>query len=253
MGKRLFIPLIFLLSIAFSSQAVTINGIAPGFVGKKVYLERYSDYITYKKTTIARTIVGDSGKFSIELATNDAFEAFLRIDNNSGIIFIDPETDEYNIAFPSLDKIHENVMKENRISLIFIDPHPDDLNTLVLEFNLRKDDFLYSVMAENGSVPFQKTNFSSEEFQKKLDVFKDSLQFYYKDIAKPFFIDYVTYSIAELELMAGIKEPDLTRAYLHSAYLKGVKVRYGYTGYMRFFGLYYADFFKVPYFGPKRI
>ena len=251
MRMAVIVQAIFMVCQVSVSFGVTIEGFAPGFKGKVVYLERYSDYITLNKVTVTTAQVDEESKFTLSVPSSDAYEAFLRIDNNSGIIYIDPDTEVCQVVFPQIDKIREEVMRENRISLVFIDPEENDLNTLILEFNYRKDDFLYRTVVKDTASSFSKMEYAGKNFQRDLDAFKDSLNYYYKGIAKPFFIDYVTYSVAEMEQLAGIREMDITRAYLYNAYLKGIKVRYNYAGYMRFFNLYFNDFFKVPYFGPE--
>ncbi|MFN3917115.1 MAG: TlpA family protein disulfide reductase [Flavobacteriales bacterium] len=251
MFKFTFIQTLMMVCGVLFAKAYEINGYALGFKGKIVYLERYEDYITFKKTIVAQAMVSEEGRFTINITPADAYEAFLRIDNNSGILYVDPETSKLMVSFPPYDKIHEKVMRENRISLLFVDPDKDDLNTLILEFNLRKDEFIYRTITKDTLTTFSKMEYSSPDFIKDLEAFKDSLYIYYKDIKKRFFIDYITYSIAELEQLSGMKDEDITRAFLYNAYLKGVSPRYTYAGYMRFFNLYFNDFFKVPYFGPE--
>ena len=131
------------------------------------------------------------GKFSFKLVVEKAFKAIIEIEEKSSILYIDPNTKLYKINIPS----GKNTAGSN-VKLVFEDLPDNDLNTLILEYNLRADHFMFGDSMYVLKC-IKSNNF--KEYSTQLDKFKDSLIQYYKPVKNKYFHNYIRYSIASLE------------------------------------------------------
>lgn len=70
------------------------------------------------------------------------------------------------------------------------------MNTLILEFNLKFDYFLYG-----DTLKVQRLMMQNQAFRDSLTVFTRDAYTYYKDIDNRYFSDYMKYSIATIALL----------------------------------------------------
>lgn len=223
-----------------------IIGNAPGYKNKYVSLLTIDDYINIHYKSLDKVKIDSNGAFEFNLENNQKdFKAFLEIEDKSGLFYIDHTTKEYKIHFPSKDE-NGKPITSNDVYLIFEELPKDDLNTLILEFNLRFDDFLYG-----DTTKMILTLLQNNTFKDSLDKFKKELLDYYKPIEKPYFHNYIRYSIASIDQMASGKEIAINRLLVYNYYIKDRPVLYNNDAYMLFFNQFYKNSLSAPVKGGK--
>lgn len=238
--------LLILLSYFFDSSCQTlIEGNAPGFKNKYVSLLTIDDYLTYSYKTLDKQKVDSSGKFHFEVNAVEAFKAIIEIEDKSAILYVDPSTSKYKVHFPSIQEDGQRI-SENIVQLIFDELPNDDLNTLLLEFNLRFDDFLYG-----DTIKMMRLVMQNNVFKDSLDKFKNELIEYYKPIKKEYFHNYIRYSIASVEQLSTGKDIAINRLFVFNNYIKDKPVLYHNDAYMSFFNQFYENTLKSPVKGGK--
>jgi len=237
----------FIMLLSFSAQAVIVKGNAPSYKGKYVSMLVIEDYITYAYRKMDKQVVDSTGHFTFDVKTDVALKVIFEIEDKSAIMYIDPNTEEYKIHFPKYTK-HGQHLKDNNIQLVFEDLPDDDLNTLILEYNLRADNFLFG--DSMYVIKCIKANYI-EMYNLCLDDFKDSLIDFYKPINNPYFHNYVRYSIAQLEQLSTGLDIAVNRINVFNNYIKDKPVLYGNDAYMDFIYQFYENSLNVPVKGGK--
>lgn len=246
MFRNVFI-FIFLFLITFNNLfGQKIIGNAPGYKGKYVSLLTIDDYINIHYKSLGKVKIDSNGAFEFNLEDNkEDFKAFLEIEDKSGLFYVDHTTEEYKIHFPSKDE-NGKPITSNNVYLIFEELPKNDLNTLILEFNLRFDDFLYG-----DTTKMMLTLLQNNTFKDSLDKFKKDLLEYYKPINKPYFHNYIRYSIASIDQMASGKEIAVNRLLVYNNYIKERPILYNNDAYMLFFNQFYENSLYAPVKGGK--
>ena len=120
------------------SAQIVIQGFAPDYVNKVVTINKYTDYFTQHYENINSEKVDSLGYFTFKLSTDRSFPAYIDIENKFGLLYIDPNTDNYKIYFPSVDKKDHPVLMKSYVELLFKDLPENDINNLILDFNYGK-------------------------------------------------------------------------------------------------------------------
>lgn len=245
MVKIIFI--IIAISISFLNvQAQLIEGNAPGYKNKYASLLTIDDYINLNFKTLEKVKIDSLGKFQFELKNNQSdFKAFIEIEDKTGLLYIDHSTESYKVHVPSLTPEGKPITTPD-VPIIFEDLPHDDLNTLILEFNLRFDDFLYG-----DTTKMMLTLLQNRTFKDSLDKFKKELIEFYKPIEKPYFHNYIRYSIASIDQMASGNEIAINRLSVFNNYLKERPVLYSNDSYMQFFSQFYENSLYSPVKGGQ--
>lgn len=237
---RFTIFLAILFSHFFGTAQTVIEGNAPGFKNKYVSFLTIEDYVTNSYKSLGKQKIDSLGKFNFSTDAEHAFRAIIEIEEKSAILYIDPTTKLYKIHFPS----HNN--ESNITKLVFEDIPKNDLNTLILEFNLRFDDFLYG-----DTTKMMRLVMQNNVFKDSLDVFKNSLLKHYKPINNQYFHNYIKYSIASVEQLSTGNNIAINRLHVYNNYLKDKPVLYHNDAYMIFFNQFYENTLKAPVKGGK--
>ncbi len=227
------VVVLFVVGSVYAQQ--TINCYAPSFKGQIASLVTFEDYISYEYKILDRGIVDEEGHITFEADPKKGMKALIQIQDKSGVIYLDPNTPSYNVSFP---QEVENVQKlnGNTVRLIFDKLPKDDLNTLILEFNLRFDYFLYGDTAR-----IMLTASQSKVFQDSLANFTSKTFKIYKDIDNPYFKDYFKYSIASVALFSDRTEPAKNKYVVFETFIKGNPILYHNDAYMAFIKDFYSD------------
>jgi len=240
--KYLVFFILLITSGTFHGQ-VSIDGNAPSFKGKYVSILEIEDYVTYTYKKLGRQKVDSSGHFSFQLNVDKAFKAILEIEDKSSILYIDPATKAYKIHLPSGKN-----SAESNVKLVFEDLPDNDLNALILEYNLRADNFMFGDSLYVLKC-IKSNNF--KEYNLQLDKFKDSLISYYKPVKNEYFHNYIRYSIASLEQISTGKEIVINRINVFNNYIKEKPILYDNDAYMQFINQFYENSLKLPVKGGK--
>ena len=229
----------FICSFQLRAQQ-SIEGYAPKHSNKTAKLNRIVDFSTYRMEVIEKNTIDSLGNFSFNINTEKAFLSVIEIDNECGYLYVDPSTNKYNVLFPK-NVENLNRFRKSTNQLVFKNLPKNDLNTLILDFNLRLDYFLYG--DTNSLIRMAKRN---QEFRDSLDVFKEKLIPLYGNIKKEFLHNYIRYSIASIEQLTNFKNSEQSRLMNYNFYLNEMPVLYNNNAYMSFFNQFYENILSIP-------
>lgn len=218
------------ISFTVKAQTVTIQGYAPYYKGKTVYVSTDKDFITYTPQQLAAIRVNDSGKFTFQL---DSLKYCTHLDITIGNYKADMYAvpgNLYQVEFPAPDSDHyQNPYVQHSVNLIFFIHDTLEVNSLIMDFNDQFDKYWlknYQYYVKGAA-------------SRSLDSFYNAMITRYKNINNPDFSGYMTYTIAEMEsnILEGQKS-------LGEKYIQGKPILYNNYEYMQFFNDYFKDYMK---------
>jgi peroxiredoxin len=212
------------------AQSATMEGYAPDYKGKTVYISTYKDFITYTALQINSAQISDSGKFKFQLdGLKRCTYINITIDNLKGDLYVVPGN-YYRVVFPAPDSDHyQNPYIQHKVDLDLYIDDTAEVNNLIMDFNSQFDKF----WAKNY------VHFLKKQGQRYVDSFYNAMLVRYKSINNPDFSGYMTYTIAEIG--NNILEGEKT---LGEKYLKGKPILYGNNEYMEFFNDYFKGYMR---------
>ncbi len=223
----LLISSFFLLFSTFGQ--VTVNGIAPAYVGKTIQAFRILDYFSYKEEMIASTKVREDSTFTLYFDSPITQKIILKSNNNEGFILVQPNA-TYQIDFPEKDKYTPYRPDGNRIEIGFYDLDSNDINYKTLGFQRWVDYFLGNNFHLKSTKPL--------EFAENMDRFKLRVEKAYKDDTSTFLKTYIKFTFASLDNIQTATSRN--RYEKHDFYIKYTPVQYHNEVYM----LYINDFYQ---------
>lgn len=231
----LFLILLNGIFYAQNSSVVTIEGIAPDYIGQTVQLNEIEDYLSMKESTVASGTVQQDSSFSLTFQIEETQKVIIRIGNNHSFLYIQPGG-KYSVLFPLKDKYAPYRPAGNQVEITFFDLDSTDINYQILGFNRWLDNYLALNYKEHLRNP--------AEFNKRMDDFKDAAQkFYLKDTGKYIF-DYVRFTIANS--VDNIQQAgNRNRHEKHDFYIKHQTVRYKNDAYMDYFKNFYKGIMQT--------
>ena len=213
------------------SMQVVIEGYAPAFIGKKVELKAYQDYVTETKVTLASAEVRASdSSFTIKTSVNSTIEGVIEIEKTDANLYLAPGA-TYNVYFPPSDepKTYQNAVS----NVYFYGLDTMDINYLVLQYHQWFDTY----------IGYYEREVARGQFLVYLDTFKLYAAEAYQDIKDPYFITYVRYDIAELEQTYGGNRKSEQRLQAYLEHIEPFPVYYENDRYMKFIlGFYDKEF-----------
>ena len=224
--------LILLLCIAIPGYSATIEGFAPEFVGKKVSLITYSDYLTMTKVEIGNGEVDPKDStFKISYSVKQTIKAVLEIGNTEAEIYLAPETD-YRIYYKKQEDSPVSFAKQ-KASTYFVGVDSTDINYKILQYHDWFDKYIY----------LQRDSIMKYGFAPYIDTFKQYAYEAYVNEKNSYFINYVRFDIANLELTKFNTRYMRTTPQLYKEYIEPFPV-YPYNDkYMTFLKVIYdVDF-----------
>lgn len=214
---------------------VVIDGRADAcYRGKTLVATRYQDYMSYELQEMGRAKIDSEGKFTLSLPVESTLQIQLNCEGAQGPMYADPGA-HYKIVLNAPDSLQTNAfIKKIRIDFDTLETY--DINNLILDFSSRHDDFMY----------YNFPLFGKAQFNERLDTFKLYLSKVYKDVKHSYFMDYVTYSVAETEMMGPPRRDESGFQHMiFGKYLHNHPVKYNHDRYMSFFNKFYSDMFKI--------
>ncbi len=236
--KKAFLSIIPLLFSFFINAQTTINVSAPDYIGKYAILNTIQDPVTYTNKKLDKKLIDSTGQFSFEVDTNVVIKSYIDIGSTSSFLYIDPATKSYSVYFPKKEDNHR--LNNNSVSLIFDGLSKNDLNTLILEFNYRVDDFLYG-----DSLKKQRLILQNDAFKDSLNQFKKTLITAYRPIKNKYFHEYIKYTVADLEQLYMGRGMLKNKIYLFETYINNKPILYNNDAYFNFFTLNFEHFFMT--------
>jgi len=217
-------------TLVFGQQ--TLNGYAPAFIGEKVKLYTYQDYLTMNRVVLGEGIVSEKDSmFHINYKTNSTIKGIVEIDHTEGSLYLTPGKD-YTVYFsPSLEIVGSTNAETN---LYFSDLDTLDVNYLILQYHEWFDVF----------VTYHAKDIRAGGFLACLDTFKTYAAAAYEKIDNPYFITYVRYDLAEMEQTSGGNRRSEKRLQTYLTYIDPFPVYYENDRYMKFIRAFYDKEFR---------
>ncbi|TXC81751.1 TlpA family protein disulfide reductase [Luteibaculum oceani] len=133
------------LSTFVKAETIVIEGTAEAvYHNKPFYLWETGDAISGKKQLVAKGLVNDLGKFSIEFDCKNTSEYILSIDRISGRFYGMPGQN-YSLFFPNLPEgVVRTFSGANEVDLVFYDLTEKDPNLVIGNFNRSLEEFAAS-------------------------------------------------------------------------------------------------------------
>ena len=244
---KIFSLIFITTSLLFSNNIITqdtlshntkIFGYASSYKNCKISLLKYSDYFNYQTEIIKTSTIDSLGKFEFIIKPENSFLSIIQIKNKIGYLYIDSQTNKYEVYFPNKKKDDVPKLAKENVQLIYKDFAKNELNTLLLDFNLRLDFFLYG-----DTNKLIRMASHSNEFKDSLDLFKIDLANIYSNNKIKYLHNYIRYSIASIEQLSSSRNNEQTRFYVYNEYLKHLPILYENGAYMTFFNQFYNKIF----------
>ena len=231
MKKSLIVILLLSLTFAGYSQN-TLVGYAPDFIGEKVTLYTYQDFVTMNRITLGEGVVSaEDSTFTISVETNSTITGVVEIDRVEGEFYLAPKTD-YSIYFPASSE--PSSYQNSQTNIYFSDLDTADINYMVLQYHQWFETF----------VAYNERAMAQGLFLAYLDTFKTYAAEAYKEVKDPFFITYVRYDIAEMEQTYGGNRTSAKRLSTFLNYIEPFPVYYENDRYMKFMLAFYDKEFR---------
>ncbi|UKN01438.1 hypothetical protein K6119_17065 [Paracrocinitomix mangrovi] len=219
-----------------NAQDYQIEGFAPDFVGEKVTLYTYQDYITMEKIKLAEGEVSPADSlFHLDLNIGTTIKGLIEVGRTEAPIYLAPKS-SYAVYFP---KPEEQVIsfQNSRTDIMFFGLDSTDINYRILQYHMWFDEF----------VAYNESAIARGQFLAYLDTFSIYAADAYKDVEDEYFITYVRYNIAELQQTVGGSSRSNLRLNTFLTYLQPFPVYYENDQYMKFFkGFYSRRFADFP-------
>ena len=235
MVKKWMTYLFVLMStINLSAQDSTfVLGYAPQFVGEKVTMYTYSDYITLTKVAIGESIVGADSLFKIQNRTKTTIKVLIEISKTEAELYLSPNTN-YQIEYYK-PKDAPISFANQKVEALFYGLDSTDINYRVLQYNQWLDKYIY----------YNRYNIKKYGFSPYLDTFKIYAYDTYKDLKAPYFINYVRYHIATMERTKDSSKNKKAKANTYLEYIHPYPVYSNHDQYMKFVKSFYPKDFEA--------
>lgn len=243
---------------------VVIKGNAKEFQGKNVVVYSVADYVSSKNNVLLTRNIASDGSFKVDLDIADTRAVIIAIPPYQGLMYVEPGKN-YEIVFPGNDKSEVRRFDKSEVALEFVNIPGDDLNVLIRQFNsdyfkflnehyydfavgeYRGSDVVKNRMAEKnqGVDLYKKAGADTSKVANVTSGFGNVITNFYNDTQLKygehyknlFFADYVKYSLAEIELIAGRSKKSFYNEYFMSQPLLLQN-----PAYMKCLGLFYNNF-----------
>ncbi len=230
--SKYLINIFFLLLCAQSGIASTIQGFAPDFIGEKIVMYTYSDYLTMTKIKLAEAVVKSSdSSFVLEYDIKRIYKVLLEVGNTNAEIYIQPKQ-SYEIYYKRPDNYIQSFASQKAVTY-FKNLDSTDINYKVLEFGNWFDEYLF----------LNQSDILQGKMAQSIDTFKQYAYEAYAHEKNLYFVNYVRYYIGALEkAKIGIKYKK-PRAALYYEYIEPFPVFAFNDQYMEYIkGFYGNDF-----------
>ncbi len=216
----------------FLSHADKIEGLAAEHVGAKVRLLKYDDYMSRKTIELAAATVEADSMFTLNYQIEETIEVIVEVGNVYGYMYLQPGQD-YQIGVP-IEK-GAKTSAHRSIQLAFLElPPKTDINFLILDLDYRIDGFLgntFDLIAD-------------KEWARRLENFEAELTNIYGTVEDQYFITYMTFRLASLELVGNPQmEVGMRKQMVYDVYLKNSPVFRENGAYMQLVNSFYKNVF----------
>lgn len=222
------ISFLIICTVSFA-QSVTINGVAPAYVGSSIEIYRIADYFSNIETLVTSSTVKEDSTFSLSFSIPLTEKIIVKSKNNKGFLFVQ-QGGKYDIFFPEKDKYDPYRPTGNNVEVGFFGLDSTDINYKILGFQRWVDHFV-------GNNYYRK-NSDPKAFSESLERFKSNVEKAYKNDTSTYFKTHVRFTIAGLDNIQTNAERN--RYEKHDFYIKHTPVQYNNEVYMS----YISDFYQ---------
>lgn len=231
--KNLNLIILILAFAGLSRAQHQITGFAPAFVGQKVELFTYQDYITLTKIKLGEGVVSpEDSLFHVPLDIGATIKGVVQIGKTEAPLYLAPET-SYDVYFPKVEG-QAISFQNQRTDLMFFGLDTTDINYRILQYNQWFDAF----------IAYHEVEIARGQFLTYLDTFKIYAADAYKDLDDEYFITYVRYNIGEMQQTFGGNSRSSKRLETFLSYIEPFPVYYENDQYMKFFRGFYSKGFQ---------
>ena len=256
---------IFLMLLFTTSQAqVTISGSAKSYAGKKIVIYTIADYISGLNNVVQTQNIDSQGNFKLQFDLSETRAINIAIPPFQGLMFVEPGK-KYEIVFPGDQKKEAIRFDKSEVAIEFVNLPDYDLNLLIRQFNsdyfkflnehyydfavaeYRGSDVVKGKMASNndGVDLYKKSTSDTTKVAAGVSNFGSVITNFYNDsqlkygehYKQLFFSDYVKYSLAEIELIAGRSKKSF-----YNEYFMSQPMLLQNPAYMKCFELFYSNY-----------
>jgi len=232
MIRNKIIILLFFVLLFFTAgfgAVTTITGKVTGGKGYTIRLMTYADQVTNLRQTMASATINEDESFRLSADLEQTIYAWLDIEFRQAEFFLQPGK-SYDVEI-DLDQasISTSYYDRSPLPLKLVRDDEDHLNMYIRDFNEIYNDFMLNYA---GSIRSKGNTASYSAFRTAIDL-------RFKNADNPYFLDYVRYSCASVEMFLRLKSRD--KAGLE--YLTGKPLALQNVEYMDFFRMYFDKYF----------
>ena len=233
MPKVLFTILTFFIFMSLTAQENEIRGYAPAFIGEKVQLVTYQDYVTLTEIKISEGFVSpEDSLFHIPLENTGTFQGKIQIGKTEAALYVAPNT-SYEVYFPKAE--NQAISFQNqKTDMMFFGLDTTDINYRIVQYNQWFDAY----------VAYHEKAIARGNFLAYLDTFSIYAADAYRDVKDEYFITYVRYNIAEMQQTFGGNKRSEARLQTFLSYIQPFPLYYENDQYMDFFRGFYSQKFS---------
>lgn len=253
------LPIALALLPAFAAVAgdFTIHLHAPAHAGKVALLNRYDDLFTMRTVRIGMMPIGDDGTALLTADVEGTTKVQLRIGDVVADLFARPGSDLHvHFAAPAAGT-PRSLNGTTRTAIELTELSHLDINALTTDLNERVDAFISEDLATDQARGMQALDIARRDSTRagpdttqrpptlfvmpnwsylRVDTFEQKLRRFYGEVDDPWFKDYLTSSIAGLQL-----GPRANDRMLYERYLAGTAVRYDDPEFVGFFRSFHSE------------
>ncbi|MBK7129804.1 MAG: TlpA family protein disulfide reductase [Crocinitomicaceae bacterium] len=227
----IILSLMSVLSMNGQQPLYEVTGYAPGFVGKKMILYTYQDYITMTRIKLGECIVSsDDSLFHIPVKNKTTIKAILHCDKTETEFYLAPQT-TYDVYFSEIPNQADG-FQTKEADLFFFGLDSTDINYRIIQYNNWFDTY----------VAYYADSINPANFHEYLDTFKTYAAEAYKNIEDVYFLTYVRYNIAEMDQAFNTKGESRINIFLN--YIHPFPVYYENDQYMQFVKRFFYEEFS---------
>jgi len=220
-------------SLSIFAQNDSIVGYAPDFIGKKVTLYTYDDYLTMTKVKLAEGEVSlKDSLFRLSNPVKFIVKGIIEIDKTESELYIQPNH-SYNIGYAKPENMIQSFVNQ-KVEAVFYGLDSTDVNYKVLQYDQWLDKYIYYHqldIVKNGFIPY-------------LDTFKMYAYEAYKNEKNAYFLNYVRYNIASMEQVKKTRKNENVKLNTYLEYIKPYPVFAYNDQYMHFIKSYFPKDFE---------
>ncbi len=230
---------------------------APGYKGKAVALYRYDDLFTMRTVRLSAAPIGDDGRATLNVDVEGTTKLQVRIGDVTADLFARPGSMLHARFLPPPPGTPRSLNGTTRTALELYDLPHTDINALTTDLNERVDTFLSEDLATDQAKGMQALDIVRSDSSRtrpdttrrpptlfvmpswsyvRVDTFERKLRRFYGEVDDPWFSDYVTSSIAGLQI-----GPRTNDRMLFDRYLSGTALRYNDPEFVRFFRSFHSE------------